>query len=62
MKLCQMQDIGGCRAVLKSVREVLSLMDFYKRSQTKNQLVTLDIILLAQNRQDTEGYIYLSIL
>jgi len=30
MKLTQMQDIGGCRAILKDVRSVKKLVDFYK--------------------------------
>ena len=37
MKLSQMQDIGGCRAVLKTVREVDRLVDYYERSRSKNR-------------------------
>ena len=42
MKLCQMQDIGGCRVVLKNVQMVRQLLAFYKRSQTQNILVDVD--------------------
>lgn len=42
MKLCQMQDIGGCRAVVKNVEIVNELLSFYKRSQTKSELVDID--------------------
>src|SRR5687767_3478703 len=36
MKLSAMQDIGGCRAVLRDVRRVEQLAQFYKQSQSKN--------------------------
>jgi len=36
MKLSQMQDIGGCRAVLPTVRKVRQLINIYKKSQAKN--------------------------
>jgi hypothetical protein len=36
MKLSQMQDIGGCRAILKSVRHVAALVDIYKESHAKS--------------------------
>ncbi len=34
MKLSQMQDIGGCRAVLANVRQVADLVDIYASSIT----------------------------
>ena len=36
MKLSQMQDIGGCRAVMSTVREVDQLVEKYKESERKN--------------------------
>jgi hypothetical protein len=43
MKLTQMQDIGGCRAVLKSVSEVRDLVAYYeKESRIKHKRATLD--------------------
>lgn len=42
MQLSQMQDIGGCRAVLKSVGEVNRLVGLYKDSDLKHKLVDVD--------------------
>lgn len=43
MKLSQMQDIGGCRAVVKSVAAVKKLGDFYqKTSRIKHKLASCD--------------------
>jgi hypothetical protein len=36
MKLSQMQDIGGCRAVMPSVRELNKLHAVYEKSKSKN--------------------------
>lgn len=36
MKLSKMQDIGGCRAVLNSIREVEQLVDVYAKAQAKH--------------------------
>ena len=36
MKLSQMQDIGGCRAVLQNVKEVRRLVDVYKKFHAKS--------------------------
>lgn len=36
MKLSQMQDIGGCRAVLPDVRDVRKLIKLYDESKSKN--------------------------
>ncbi|MGJ5077643.1 RelA/SpoT domain-containing protein [Bradyrhizobium sp. HKCCYLS3013] len=39
MKLSQMQDIGGCRAVVKSMSAVMALQDFYlHKSEIKHKL------------------------
>jgi ppGpp synthetase/RelA/SpoT-type nucleotidyltranferase len=42
MKLTQMQDIGGCRAIVKSVRLVDGLVLSYERSDLKHALATKD--------------------
>jgi len=38
LKLSQMQDIGGCRAVLRTVSQVESLVKYYEDSTAKNAL------------------------
>jgi hypothetical protein len=42
MKLSQMQDIGGCRAVVKSVPSVRELVALYSRSRMRHALASLD--------------------
>jgi hypothetical protein len=42
MKFSQMQDVGGCRAVMRSVDHVYGLVDAYKKSQIKHRLVHID--------------------
>ncbi len=43
MKLTQMQDIGGCRAVLNGVDSASLLSDYYRNeSQIKHKLITCD--------------------
>lgn len=42
MKLSQMQDIGGCRAVMRSVAQVRKLTRDYQVSSLKHELVDLD--------------------
>jgi (p)ppGpp synthase/HD superfamily hydrolase len=42
MKLTQMQDIAGCRAIVSSVKEVYDLVKLYKRSEIKHKLVHED--------------------
>jgi len=42
MKLTQMQDIGGCRAILKDIGNVRGLVDSYKGSDIKHKLLTED--------------------
>jgi len=42
MKLSQMQDIGGCRAVLPSVHDVRALVQLYEESSLKHTLVRVD--------------------
>ncbi len=33
MKLSQMQDIGGCRAIMPTIADVLKLQDLYKKNR-----------------------------
>lgn len=42
MKLTQMQDIGGCRAILSDVRHVRSLVESFRHSEIKHKLLTED--------------------
>lgn len=42
MKLSQMQDIGGCRAVVEDVRKVNRLVENYKSSDIKHKLIGQD--------------------
>jgi hypothetical protein len=42
MKLARMQDIGGCRAVVRSVGEVRRVHDTYRRSRSQHKLVRED--------------------
>jgi putative GTP pyrophosphokinase len=50
MQLSRMQDLGGCRAILKGVREVELLRDAYKASRDRHELVTeKDYILQPQD-------------
>jgi ppGpp synthetase/RelA/SpoT-type nucleotidyltranferase len=42
LKLSAMQDIGGCRAVVSSVRDVQKLRKSYKESRIKHELIDSD--------------------
>jgi RelA/SpoT family protein len=54
MKLSQMQDIGGCRAVDRSVAAVRELADFYQHtSRIKHKLATIDDYI---TKPPTSGY------
>jgi hypothetical protein len=44
MKLSQMQDIGGCRAVVQDVRRVDKLVKMYTRVRTKNPHVRAEYV------------------
>jgi ppGpp synthetase/RelA/SpoT-type nucleotidyltranferase len=39
MNLSRMQDIGGCRAVVKSVRQVHQIRNRYRRSRMRHELI-----------------------
>jgi hypothetical protein len=42
MKLSQMQDIGGCRAVVRNVAQVKELTELHKQSAMKHKLLRID--------------------
>jgi len=42
MRLAHMQDIGGCRAVVRNVRMVRELANVYKKCRTKHRLLRFD--------------------
>jgi Region found in RelA / SpoT proteins len=42
MNLSQMQDIGGCRAVVKNVAQVRELEELYRKSEFKHKLMRCD--------------------
>ena len=47
MKLSQMQDIGGCRAIVKDVKTVSSLVKNFVSSDIKHKLATYDDYILS---------------
>ena len=53
LRIAQMQDIGGCRAIVSSVEQVYSLVDLYKRSKIKHELIKIDDYI---NAPRTSGY------
>jgi (p)ppGpp synthase/HD superfamily hydrolase len=53
MKLSQMQDIGGCRAVVSSVHDVRQLVKRYKASDIKHKLLSEDDYI---QHPKTSGY------
>ena len=55
MKLSQMQDIAGCRAILASVKEVAELVALYKRSDLKHQLIHQDDYIAAPKESGYRG-------
>lgn len=42
MRLTQMQDIGGCRAVLPDIRTVYEIRDLYRNGKSAHKLVAVD--------------------
>lgn len=42
MKITQMQDIGGCRAILEDVKQVRDLLNSFRSSDLKHKLLTSD--------------------
>ena len=53
MKLSQMQDIAGCRAVVQSATEVYELVELYKKSDIKHKLLSVDDYI---NMPKSSGY------
>lgn len=55
MKLSQMQDIGGCRAVLRNVSLVRDVADSYKESSVKHRLLRIDDYLANPKQSGYRG-------
>ena len=55
LTLSEMQDIGGCRAVVRSVRSVYRLVRLYKRSSIKHKLVDEDDYIENPKRSGYRG-------
>jgi len=53
MTLSQMQDLGGCRAIVSDLPRVLKLAELYRRSRIKHKLHTLDNYI---ERPQASGY------
>ena len=56
LKFSEMQDIGGCRAVLRSMAAVDKLVDAYKNSQIKHRLVDSDDYISNPKKSGYRGY------
>jgi hypothetical protein len=55
MKLSQMQDIGGCRAVVRTVDQLSSLRQLYKESSIKHDLASFDDYVSKPRRSGYRG-------
>jgi Region found in RelA / SpoT proteins len=55
MKLSQMQDIGGCRAVVRTVAQVQELAELYRQSGMKHKLLRVDDYLAAPQSSGYRG-------
>ncbi len=55
MKLTQMQDIGGCRAILEDVSQVRGLVTSFKSSDLKHKLLTEDDYIAAPRESGYRG-------
>lgn len=56
LKLSEMQDIGGCRAIVKSIKQVDELIELYKKSGLKHTLVHEDDYIRKPKRSGYRGY------
>jgi len=56
MKLSQMQDIAGCRAILATIMDVDKLVERYKKSDLKHKLVHEDDYIRAPKTSGYRGY------
>lgn len=55
MKLTQMQDLGGCRAILPTVNDVRALLKAYQESRMKHTLLTLDDYIVSPKASGYRG-------
>jgi len=55
MRLTHMQDIGGCRAVVRNVRMVRSLSNRYRRSTRNHKLLRFDDYLIKPRKSGYRG-------
>ena len=56
MKLSRMQDLGGCRAVLKSVPKIRELVDTYKKARVDHHLESTDDYLETPKPSGYRGF------
>jgi hypothetical protein len=56
MKLSQMQDIGGCRAIVATAADVDKLVERYKKSDLKHKLVHEDDYIRSPKTSGYRGY------
>jgi hypothetical protein len=56
MKLSQMQDIGGCRAVVSSVSQVYEIVKSYTQSDIKHKLVDRDDYIKTPRKSGYRSY------
>ncbi|HEY6322553.1 MAG TPA: RelA/SpoT domain-containing protein, partial [Thermoanaerobaculia bacterium] len=56
LKLSEMQDIGGCRAVVESVNHVREVVHRYKTSALKHHLIDEDDYILRPKSSGYRGY------
>lgn len=55
MKLSQMQDIGGCRAIIDNTKEVSALAILYKRGNGKHKIATMDDYIIKPRASGYRG-------
>ena len=55
MKLSQMQDVAGCRAIVRSVAEVYRIAHAYQRSDVRHELVHIDDYIAAPKESGYRG-------
>jgi hypothetical protein len=55
MRLTQMQDIAGCRAVMGSVKTVYELVKVYEQSDLKHELLPIDDYIIKPRRSGYRG-------
>lgn len=55
MKLSQMQDIGGCRAIVGTIEQLGALVGAYKRSQVKHSIISTDDYVVSPKESGYRG-------